>query len=168
MGIRCPTSGPVYGDYRGMVRGESLDVLTGGGAAVTVATVVTEIVQPADGAEVSISTADAVRRLDFDVVGDGTHSTTRDLVLADSAVEVVGTKWGGGSPPEETSRDLGEEVWGVGSFVNDVSGPRCRRRAPHRHGRRRTATRGADSPKAKERRPNSLPHTGVMNLHEFD
>jgi salicylate hydroxylase len=108
-----------YGDYRGIARGELLDVLSADGCAVAFATTVTELAEERDGATVSLT--GVPRRLDFDlvIIADGIHSTTRDFVLDGRPVEVVDTKWGGWVvwTSADSDTDLGEELWGAGNFV---------------------------------------------------
>jgi 2-polyprenyl-6-methoxyphenol hydroxylase-like FAD-dependent oxidoreductase len=110
-----------FGDYRGIARGELLDVLSGDDCAVTFGSTVTGLRETRDVVEVSVSTAGVAQRLEFDlvIIADGIGSTTRDFVLGHRAVEVVDTKWGGWVvwAPEDRDTDLGEEVWGAGFFV---------------------------------------------------
>ena len=110
-----------YGDYRGIARGELIDVLTAEGCEVAFDTTVAALTECPDAAIVSMCTAGVQHTLEFDlvVIADGLHSTTRDLVLAGQAVKEVDTKWGGWAvwAPEDADTDLGEELWGAGFFV---------------------------------------------------
>jgi hypothetical protein len=120
-------------------------------------TVVTEIAETSNGSEVS--TADAVRCLDFDVVviGEGMDSTS---VTWCSPIQPSMPNREVGSPPADASRDLREKVWRVSSFVDDVSETAPTRSQAHRH-------LWLDAPKAPDRRANTMPHAGVMNLRRF-
>ncbi|BBY46282.1 FAD-binding monooxygenase [Mycolicibacterium celeriflavum] len=110
-----------FGDYRGIGRGDLIDVLTDEGGAATFGSTVTELIERADGVEVSVSTPDGTHRLNFDlvIIADGIHSDTRQLVLGQRSVQVVDTKWGGWVvwAPEDADSDLGEEWWGAGYFA---------------------------------------------------
>jgi 2-polyprenyl-6-methoxyphenol hydroxylase-like FAD-dependent oxidoreductase len=127
-----------FGEYRGISRGELIDVLTPEGCAVAFGSVVTALDDSGTASTVTIEScgnsgsgsgarSDSTRRqLEFDlvIVADGIHSSTRALVLgdralADSAVGIVDTKWGGWVvwAPEDTESDLGEELWGARSFL---------------------------------------------------
>lgn len=108
-----------YGDYRGIARGDLLDVLAGDACQVAFETTVTDLVEESGAATVCLT--GVPNRLDFDlvIVADGIHSTTRDLVLGGRSVELVDTKWGGWVvwAPEDADTDLGEELWGAGCFA---------------------------------------------------
>lgn len=108
-----------YGDYRGISRGALLDVLTADGCAAAFGATVTELTEKSDVATVGVT--GVPQPLDFDlvIVADGIHSTTRDLMLNGRRVEVVDTNWGGWVvwAPEDSDRDLGEELWGAGNFA---------------------------------------------------
>ena len=110
-----------FGDYRGIARGELLEVLSGDGCPVAFGSTVTELRETSDAVEVSSSTAGVSQWLEFDlvIIADGIGSATRELVLGQRSVEIVDTKWGGWVvwAPEDSATDLGEEVWGAGFFV---------------------------------------------------
>lgn len=110
-----------FGDYRGIARGELLDVLSADGCPVAFDSTVTELRETPSGVEVSVATAGVAQRLDFDliVIADGMHSTTRELVPAYRLVGVTDTNWGGWVVwvPGDDDTDLGEEVWGDGFFI---------------------------------------------------
>lgn len=110
-----------YGDYRGIARGELIDVLTADGCEVAFDSAVTAFTERPDAVLVSLSSAGVPHLLEFDlvIITDGLHSTTRDLVLAGQPVQKVDTKWGGWVvwAPEDADTDLGEELWGAGFFV---------------------------------------------------
>jgi 2-polyprenyl-6-methoxyphenol hydroxylase-like FAD-dependent oxidoreductase len=116
-----------FGDYRGIARGELLDVLSADGCPVAFDSTVTEIRETPRGVEARVATADVAQRLDFDliVIADGMHSTTRELVPAYRPAGITDTKWGGwvvwarskDAEHAEVETDLGEEVWGDGFFI---------------------------------------------------
>jgi salicylate hydroxylase len=108
-----------YGDYRGISRGELLDVLTGDGCELAFETTVTELVEESGAATVRLTGVSSRLNFDLVIIADGIHSTTRDLVLGGRPVELVDTKWGGWVvwAPMDDDADLGEELWGAGSFV---------------------------------------------------
>lgn len=116
-----------FGDYRGIARGELIDVLSGDGCPVTFGSTVAELTESADGVEVSVRTPSGVHRRSFDlvIIADGMHSQTRELVGAPESVDVVDTGWGGwvvwapseGPAGPAADAEVGEEWWGAGFFV---------------------------------------------------
>ena len=109
-----------YGDYRGISRGELLDVLTMNGCDVAFNSVITAMVGTANGTQVTFKTGAGINKLEFDlvIIADGIHSNTRNMVLGNRPVDTVDTKWGGWVvwAPEDAHMDLGEELWGAGFF----------------------------------------------------
>ncbi|MCH7232426.1 FAD-dependent monooxygenase [Glycomyces sp. L485] len=107
-----------YGDYRGVSRGDLMEVLASSGGAVTHGITVTGLEQP--GSVVAAAFDDG-SEAEFDavIVADGLHSATRDLVLTPEQVKVYDTGWGGWVvwTDADEDDDLGEELWGVGAFV---------------------------------------------------
>jgi 2-polyprenyl-6-methoxyphenol hydroxylase-like FAD-dependent oxidoreductase len=110
-----------FGDYRGIARGELLDVLSADGCPVAFDSTVTELRETPGGAEVRITTAGAAHRLHFDlvIIADGIGSATRELVPAYRPVGITDTKWGGWVvwAPRDDDTDLVDEVWGDGFFL---------------------------------------------------
>ncbi|MGE2723137.1 FAD-dependent oxidoreductase [Mycolicibacterium pulveris] len=113
-----------FGDYRGIARGELIDVLSGGGCPVSFGATVSALTERTDGVEVSLRTPHGTHTLHFDlvIIADGMHSQTRELVLAPQAAKVVDTGWGGwvvwaASDNPAADADLGEEWWGAGLFA---------------------------------------------------
>lgn len=127
-----------FGNYRGISRGELMDVLTPEGGAAAFGSVVTALDDSGTATTVTIESGgragggsgdrpdSTTRQLEFDlvIVADGIHSSTRGLVLGEralgnSAVGTVDTKWGGWVvwAPDDTESDLGEEMWGARSFL---------------------------------------------------
>jgi 2-polyprenyl-6-methoxyphenol hydroxylase-like FAD-dependent oxidoreductase len=111
-----------FGDYRGIERGDLLNVLAGNGAPVTFGTTIGQLTQQADEVHVVLSTGGNDVEADFDlmVAADGLHSASRDLVLHPEQVESFDSHWGGWvawSDIEPATADLGEEYWGADFFV---------------------------------------------------
>ncbi len=110
-----------YGDYRGIGRGELIEVLTTDDCAVTFDSAVTTLMDTASGVVATLAVGDQTHELEFDlvVVADGIHSATRAVVLGARPVEIVDTEWGGWVvwAPEDAESDLGEELWGAGFFL---------------------------------------------------
>lgn len=110
-----------YGDYRGIARGELVEVLSRGGAPVTFGTTVAELDEAADGVRVVLDTPHGRREAEFDlvVIADGIHSTTRSLVLGDEPVQSEDTGWGGWVVwiDADDESDLADEIWGAGFFL---------------------------------------------------
>ena len=110
-----------YGDYRGLSRGDLLDVLSSAGGSVSYQTTVTSIRQDQQQATATLRSPSGEREITVDVIiaADGLHSQTRSLILHKSAVEVVDTGWGGwvAWADADSDTDLAEELWGAGFFV---------------------------------------------------
>lgn len=110
-----------YGDYRGISRGELLEVLTRDGCDVTPGTTVTALTETPDEVRATLTTPDGPTERDFDlvIVCDGLHSTTRDLIRPRLTVRTLDTQWAGwvAWAPSDTESDLGEELWGAGFFL---------------------------------------------------
>jgi 2-polyprenyl-6-methoxyphenol hydroxylase-like FAD-dependent oxidoreductase len=110
-----------YGDYRGLGRGDLLNVLSSAGGSVSYQTTVTAIRQDQQQATATVASPSGEREITVDVIiaADGLHSQTRNLILDKSAVEVVDTGWGGwvAWADADSETDLAEELWGAGFFV---------------------------------------------------
>jgi 2-polyprenyl-6-methoxyphenol hydroxylase-like FAD-dependent oxidoreductase len=109
-----------YGDYRGIGRGELLDVLSGADCAVSFGTTLAALTETADAATVRLACGDHTEEYEFDlvVVSDGIGSGTRRL-LDVGPIGRLDTGWGGWvawAPPDD-EQDLGEELWGAGFFL---------------------------------------------------
>lgn len=106
-----------YGDYRGLGRGELMDVLASRGGAVSHGLTVTALERRGPVVAADIGGTEA--EFDAVVAADGLRSATRGLVLRPGRVSDYDTGWGGWvvwtGPDADT--DLGEELWGVGSFA---------------------------------------------------
>jgi salicylate hydroxylase len=109
-----------YGDYRGIGRGDLMDVLGEPGGTVSHGVTVAALKQRADAATAVFAGAD-VAEAEFDAViaADGLHSATRGLVLEPEQVSGYDTDWGGWVVwlDADADTDLGEELWGTGWFV---------------------------------------------------
>ena len=110
-----------FGDYRGISRGDLLDVLGAGGGALSYGTTVTALDQGGDTVRATLDGPAGPVTGEFDLVvaADGLHSTTRGLVLDPSDVATYDSGWGGWvawAEPDDAA-DLGEELWGTGFFV---------------------------------------------------
>ncbi|UFU02748.1 FAD-dependent monooxygenase [Ruania suaedae] len=104
-----------YGDYRGISRGDLLNVLTTGHAPVTSGTTVTALREDPGGVRLTLRQGEREIEASFAVVvlADGLGSTTRDLLT--TATTRVDTGWGGWVvwAPADEATDLGEELWGT-------------------------------------------------------
>lgn len=111
----------LYGDYRGISRGELMEVLAAPGASVTYGTTVGALQQDNEEVAAVFATPEGATEAVFDVViaADGLHSTTRGMVLTDDQVDAFDSGWGGWVAWTEADADvdLGEEMWGTGWFV---------------------------------------------------
>nr|WP_255671598.1 NAD(P)/FAD-dependent oxidoreductase [Glycomyces amatae] len=109
-----------YGDYRGISRGDLMDVLAQPGGTVSHGVTVTALDQRPDGVTAAFAGAD-VAEAEFDAViaADGLHSATRGLLLEPEQVTGHETDWGGWVVwmDADEDQDLGEELWGTGWFV---------------------------------------------------
>jgi salicylate hydroxylase len=110
-----------FGEYRGIARGQLLDVLSADGCAVAFDSTVTELRETPRGVEVCIETLGVAQRFEFDlvIIADGIHSMTRDLVPAYRPVANTDTQWGGWVvwAPGDDDADLVDEIWGDGFFL---------------------------------------------------
>ncbi|MGV0742391.1 FAD-dependent oxidoreductase [Mycolicibacterium sp. XJ870] len=110
-----------YGDYRGISRGDLIDVLSGDACAITFDSTVTALTEGSDATCVTVTTGGVAKELEFDlvIIADGIGSTTRDLVLDGRQVGEFDSKWAGwvAWAPEDSDTHLGEELWGAGFFI---------------------------------------------------
>jgi 2-polyprenyl-6-methoxyphenol hydroxylase-like FAD-dependent oxidoreductase len=111
-----------YGDYRGIARGDLLNVLGDAGAAVSHAATLTAIHQTPAAAVATLRHDGNDIEAEFDavVLADGLHSNSRDLVLQPDQVTSYDTHWGGWvvwAASDAATVDLGEEVWGADFFL---------------------------------------------------
>lgn len=110
-----------FGDYRGISRGELLQVLGSIAGTVTYGATVTAVEQCPDAVRATLDTGSVPVDGEFDVVvaADGLHSTTRDLVLDADEVSTYDSGWGGWVTWArlDGDGDLSEELWGAGWFI---------------------------------------------------
>jgi 2-polyprenyl-6-methoxyphenol hydroxylase-like FAD-dependent oxidoreductase len=111
-----------FGDYRGISRGELIEVLTDGGATVTFDATVAAIAQDGDALRATVAHESGGTEAGFDlaIAADGLHSGTRALVLREDQYAPFDTGWGGWVAwiePDAPTTDLYEEVWGPGYFI---------------------------------------------------
>lgn len=118
-----------YGDYRGISRGDLLDVLTTDHAPVSTGATVSALHEDDDTVTVTLHQGEQETEASFAVVilADGIGSTSRNLLHAPTTG--VDTGWGGWVvwAPADDQMDLGEELWGtdflLGSYpVKDAVG----------------------------------------------
>ena len=110
-----------YGDYRGIGRGELIEVLSGDECEVTTRTTVSGLTETADAVTATLTTDGGTVEWEFDlvIICDGIHSATRELVLPAERVGTVDTDWAGWVTwlPADQDQDLGDELWGAGFFL---------------------------------------------------
>jgi 2-polyprenyl-6-methoxyphenol hydroxylase-like FAD-dependent oxidoreductase len=110
-----------YGDYRGISRGELMELLSSPGGTVVNDTTVAALHQGSAEVTARFRTPEGEAEAAFDVViaADGLHSSTRGLILPEDRVSTYDTEWGGWVVWTDTDvdADLGEELWGTGWFV---------------------------------------------------
>lgn len=116
-----------YGEYRGIARGDLIEVLSAEGCDVAFDSTVTALAERPDAAAVTVRSGSDEHQLEFDlvIIADGIHSDTRDFVLGGRPVQIVDTHWGGWVvwAPEDANPDLGEELWGAGAIVGTYPVP---------------------------------------------
>ncbi|HIZ35804.1 MAG TPA: FAD-dependent monooxygenase [Candidatus Ruania gallistercoris] len=110
-----------FGEYRGIERGELIEVLSQAGAPVTMATTVSDLRELPDAVEVSFRQGEQTSTALFDVVvvADGIGSRTRALLPGGRDTSSTDTGWGGWVvwAPEDDEGQVGEELWGAGLFL---------------------------------------------------
>ena len=110
-----------FGEYRGIERGELIEVLSHAGAPVTLATTVSDLRELPDAVEATFRQGEqtSTARFDVVVVADGVGSRTRALVPGGRDTSSTDTGWGGWVvwAPEDDEQQVGEELWGAGFFL---------------------------------------------------
>jgi len=111
-----------YGDYRGIARGELLEVLSTHGAPISYSATLKMIRQTAGTVEAVLQDRSGAIDATFDavVLADGLHSESRARLLDPHQVATYDTDWGGWVAWIETDAahaDQGDEIWGAGFFV---------------------------------------------------
>jgi 2-polyprenyl-6-methoxyphenol hydroxylase-like FAD-dependent oxidoreductase len=111
-----------FGDYRGIARGELLQVLAHTGAADSYGTRLAAIRQTTEAAIATLEHNGVKTDASFDVVvlADGLHSDSRAMVLQPGQVATYDSQWGGWvawADSDAATADLGDEVWGADFFI---------------------------------------------------
>jgi 2-polyprenyl-6-methoxyphenol hydroxylase-like FAD-dependent oxidoreductase len=111
-----------YGDYRGLARGELLEVLATHGAPISHGATLKSMRQTAESVETVLQDGNGTVEAAFDavVLADGLHSEGRAMLLAPGQVTTYDTDWAGWVAWIETDAahtDRGDEIWGAGFFV---------------------------------------------------
>ncbi len=111
-----------YGEYRGIARGELMQVLASRGAPVSYATTLRALAQTTEVAHATLRSGNDMFEAEFDavVLADGLHSAGRALLLSGQQVSFYDSGWGGwvawmGS--DVAHADRGDEVWGADFFL---------------------------------------------------
>jgi len=111
-----------YGDYRGLARGELLEVLATHGAPISHGATLKTLRQTAEVVEAVLQDGTGTVEATFDavVLADGLHSGSRAMLLDASQVTTYDTDWAGWVAWIETDAahaDQGDEIWGADFFV---------------------------------------------------
>lgn len=111
-----------YGDYRGLARGELLEVLSTHGAPISHGATLKTIRQSAQTVETVLQSGTGMVEATFDtvVLADGLHSENRAKLLGPNQVSTYDTDWAGWVTWIETDAahaDQGDEIWGANFFV---------------------------------------------------
>ena len=111
-----------YGDYRGLARGELLEVLSTHGAPITHRATLKTMSQSAQTVETMLQDSSATVEATFDtvVLADGLHSENRAKLLDPSQVSTYDTDWAGWvtwMENDDAHADQGDEIWGANFFV---------------------------------------------------
>lgn len=111
-----------YGDYRGIARGELMQVLADAGVRASYGTTVQALRQAPEAVHATLRAGNDSLEAAFDVVvlADGLHSTTRALLLPAEQVAMYDTHWGGWvtwMDSDAGHADCGDEIWGADFFT---------------------------------------------------
>lgn len=111
-----------YGEYRGIARGELMQALAEGGAAVSYASTLQSLRQTPVAAHAVLREGGAMLEGAFDavVLADGLHSASRKLLLSAEQVSIFDCGWGGWvawMDSDVAHADRGDEIWGSDFFV---------------------------------------------------
>lgn len=111
-----------YGEYRGIARGELMQALAEGGAAVSYASTLQSLRQTPEAAHAVLRKGDAMLEGAFDavVLADGLHSASRGLLLPAEQVSTFDCGWGGWvawMDSDAAHAERGDEIWGSDFFV---------------------------------------------------
>ncbi|MDI3471042.1 MAG: hypothetical protein OJF62_003105 [Pseudolabrys sp.] len=110
------------GEYRGIMRGSLMQVLSGPGAPISHGATLKAIRQAADAVEATLGSEAGDVEAVFDTVifADGLHSDGRARLLDPRQVTTYDTNWAGWVAWIDTDpdhADRGDEIWGAGFFV---------------------------------------------------
>jgi 2-polyprenyl-6-methoxyphenol hydroxylase-like FAD-dependent oxidoreductase len=111
-----------YGDYRGLARGELLEVLSTHGAPISHGATLKSMRQSAQAVETVLENGSGTVEAAFDtvVLADGLHSPERARLLETGQVTTYDTGWAGWVAwidADAAHTDQGDEIWGAGFFV---------------------------------------------------
>jgi 2-polyprenyl-6-methoxyphenol hydroxylase-like FAD-dependent oxidoreductase len=111
-----------YGEYRGIARGELMQALAEGGAAVSYSSTLQSLRQTPEAAQAVLREGGATLEGAFDavVLADGLHSASRGLLLPEEQVSTFDCGWGGWvawMDSDAEHADRGDEIWGADFFV---------------------------------------------------
>jgi 2-polyprenyl-6-methoxyphenol hydroxylase-like FAD-dependent oxidoreductase len=111
-----------YGEYRGIARGELMQVLADGGAAVSYSSTLQSLRQTPEAAHAVLREGDVTLEGAFDavVLADGLHSASRELLLPPEQVSTFDCGWGGWvawMDSDAAHAERGDEIWGSDFFV---------------------------------------------------
>lgn len=111
-----------YGDYRGIARGDLMQVLATGGAPVSYKWTIHAVRQEPEATYATLqhNETSAIGEFDAVIVADGLHSSSRALLLQPDQVTTYDTQWGGWvvwGDSDEAHADQGDEIWGADFFV---------------------------------------------------
>ncbi len=111
-----------YGDYRGLARGELLEVLATRGAPISHGATLKTMRQTERAVETVLQDDKGTVEATFDavVLADGLHSEGRAKLLDPSQVTTYDTDWAGWVAWIKTDAahaDRGDEIWGANFFV---------------------------------------------------
>lgn len=111
-----------YGDYRGIARGDLMQVLASSDAPVIYGSAIQAISQRSEAAYATLQSGEESVMGEFDAVilADGLHSSSRALLLRPDQVTTYDTRWGGWVvwiDSDVKHADQGDEIWGADFFV---------------------------------------------------
>jgi 2-polyprenyl-6-methoxyphenol hydroxylase-like FAD-dependent oxidoreductase len=111
-----------YGDYRGIARGDLMQVLATGSAPVSYESTIQAIRQEPESVYVTLQNnkTSLIGEFDAVILADGLHSSSRALLLRPDQITTYDTRWGGWVAwvdSDEAHADQGDEIWGADFFV---------------------------------------------------
>jgi len=111
-----------YGDYRGIARGDLMQVLATGGAPVSYESTIKAVRQEPEATYATLQNnkTSVIGEFDAVVLADGLHSSSRALLLRPDQLSTYDTRWGGWVAwvdSDKAHADQGDEIWGADFFV---------------------------------------------------